>query len=600
MVGKRRELIIFILIMFFQILTIVYWANEKCNYHVDELYSLGYASILTGKGDGAQYITMSPEFTFNEWISNDRLKRQLVVNEEEKITNAPLIDVIKKTVVGSNYVPLLNMAETFWGGEQVSVKPGLIINLVFFVIACVELVSLMTKLGVDKRVRYIMVAMFGFSGYMISAAVYIRFYMLVIMYMLIMLNLFYRLWSCNSWRLSIVLVSGIAIMAYLSYRDSEFMLPFFCAFMSAFVVALICRKKWKQLIVCAVTGVLGFVFIITTSDFVGILITPGRYDASNGVYVSASNTIRSASLSSVMEYMLWLKELFETKYFAAKSMVYIMVAVVTIVIIVVSGANGNTIHKFEMSRIHPLIPVAFLAWIGIYGVSSLLGQGRLICLLVIYTISFIGVAQALDFKMKIRISRFSPDTMFIMVLAAELVVYTLFVALCQYSIWRYYCYGFVSATIIFWYLIDRLLKRLRTDQLRNALIVALTFCVFANSLMFFGTRNIENIYEDEKVFITDVQANQNIDVVLISDVENGVISRHEAYDCVNMMPDNARLYFVNLGEYSFDIVDYPDQFLLWSYIERDLSGVLSDLRRHGYNVEDLGNDHCSKVYMCRM
>lgn len=65
MVGKRRELIIFILIMFFQILTIVYWANEKCNYHVDELYSLGYASILTGKGDGAQYITMSPEFTFN-------------------------------------------------------------------------------------------------------------------------------------------------------------------------------------------------------------------------------------------------------------------------------------------------------------------------------------------------------------------------------------------------------------------------------------------------------------------------------------------------------------------------------------------------------
>ena len=57
MTHKRRELLIYICIIAVQLLFVIYWAGVKTNYHVDELYSMGYARNFAIEGKRVQYIT---------------------------------------------------------------------------------------------------------------------------------------------------------------------------------------------------------------------------------------------------------------------------------------------------------------------------------------------------------------------------------------------------------------------------------------------------------------------------------------------------------------------------------------------------------------
>ena len=66
------------------------------------------------------------------------------------------------------------------------------------------------------------------------------------------------------------------------------------------------------------------------------------------------------------------------------------------------------------------------------------------------------------------------------------------------------------------------------------------------------------------------------------------------------MSEDSYIYCVDLGKYEYDLVDYPDEFMLWSYKSRDLTVVLEDLSQHGYDLRELGSDHCSKAYVCKV
>ncbi len=599
MKNKNRELLIYIVIIVLQVLVILYWANVKVNYHIDELYSMGYASNFTHNGDIGQYITTSPDFKFGEWVSNSDLKKHLIVSETERASRLPAGTLLKKLITNRNYMILLNIAESIAGLSYVSSAPGLCLNLIFFVIAEVMLIRLMKKLDMDEKVRYLALFMFGFSGYMISAALYIRFYMLVIMIMLVILNCFYKLWISDNWKDIIFLEFAIVVLTYLSYKNSELTIPFFCSIMCGVIPALIITKKRKQLFVSLAVCMLGTIYVFTLTPIIEIMLHPETYENQMFVGVSASFAIHNSSISTITNYLIWVKELFEMLYFNSRTLLYVFLGVVTIALIATNNKeNSNGIGDY-FKRINPVVWLSFVIWIVILTISKEMGHGVFISLLVLFCIVVIGLLQAFGRKLQLQEIINSPEAIFVSVIAVEAVLYTIFDAVCEFAIWRYYCFGFVSVIIVLWFLIDRILKRDFLKKANPKLIVVITAFVILNALATFLTRNVENIYEDEKVFVNSVRANSELDVVLVTAYDEGVISRHDTYDCVNMIPETANVFITDIADYEYSKIDYPDDFMLWTHEGRDISPILNDLSRNGYNIEDLGSDHCSKAYICR-
>ena len=312
---KYKDLLIYCVIVLLQILVILYWSREKTNYHVDELYSLGYSSCFTGGGDRTLYITTSLDFEFDKWISNYELKKYIMMSEQEKFYNVPLKAFVKDIIVGRNYFGLLNVSQSVLGISDVSQKAALLLNVLFFVGAEIALVYLLNCLNVEKHIVFLCLAMFGFSVYMISMVEYIRFYMLLIMIAVVVLCLFRNIWESDKWSTIIISDFIIVILVYIAYKDSELTMPFFGALLVCFTISSALAGKRKQVISCIIVFSLGLSFLLVTTNFIGILIKPTAYQYLNNVWVSSSLNISNASIGTMKEYLMWLAELLTNHLF---------------------------------------------------------------------------------------------------------------------------------------------------------------------------------------------------------------------------------------------------------------------------------------------
>ncbi len=596
MKTKYRDFIILFIIIFFQVLVISYWTHCKTNYHVDELYSMGHASGFTGLVYTSQYITTSRDFKMNEWIENSVYKKYLTVSEQERAFNAPLYRNIISFFKYKNYFGLLNVVESIANNSEVSAIPGICLNIIFLFFSEILLVRFMKKLKMDEVIRILAVTMFGFTGYMISMVLYIRFYMFIIMLMILMLNCFYTLWKTDSWKQIVLSELVIAVCAYLSFKNSEFTMPFLGAFGLGFVIALLMRRKWKQLLTCSGACSIGL-FIIW--DYVKVLINPAKDYDSISIYDVASTNISQTSFDTIKHYFYWLKELMEFSFFGSRTIVYILLGAMTIALIISSMGKDRKAYTIASHGVSPVTLWSVIIWLGIFGVSVVLGHGKFICIVILYVIIILGVTEYSGFTPSFKRIYISDETQFILILACEALLFTLFDALCRYEIWRYYCYGFVSVFIVFWYITDRLLKRKFINGARTSLIVILAVFVIVNAFLPFKERRIECIFEDDKTFIDNVKNNQDLDVVLVLTVEEGEISRHETYDCINIMPEHTNIFVVDEAEFEESGINLPDEFILWAHNELDVDAVLNNLEDRGYYVRELGSDHCSKAYVLK-
>ncbi len=341
----------------------------------------------------------------------------------------------------------------------------------------------------------------------------------------------------------------------------------------------------------------GIAYLLIKTDFIGILLRPNDYLYLKNVWITSSLNISETSSGSVKEYLYWLRGLLENYFFSSIGMIYLLMALLTLGILVSAKRQEAKYNQIDIRKIRPETLAAFLFWIAVFGISFIAGHGKAISILMLFVIIMFGAGEMLDLKTALKSVSLSADSLFVLIIACEAVIYTVFEALCRHDKWRYYCFAFVSLFIVFWYFIDRLTKRQHLEHARKMMFAALAVFVLVNSMLPFKTRNIENIFEDEKGFVENIRRNDDLNVVLISEIEDDTVSRHEAYDCVNLMPDEAEIYFVNIADYEYSKVDYPGKFILWSYIDRELDNVISDLKTDGYTIEDLGTDHCSKAYL---
>ena len=149
--DRLKKPLIYGVIIALQVMVILYWANTKTNYHIDELYSMTHASGFTAQVYNSEYITVSRDFHFNEWTKNSVFKKYLTVSDAEKAFRAPFFVFLNGLVRYRNYYGLLNIAESIAGYQYVSAIPGLVLNIILFILAELSLLSLLKKLKTGTR-----------------------------------------------------------------------------------------------------------------------------------------------------------------------------------------------------------------------------------------------------------------------------------------------------------------------------------------------------------------------------------------------------------------------------------------------------------------
>lgn len=601
--SKRRSLLIYMAIIALQLILVLYWANEKSNYFIDELYSKGYASSYTGEGDTVKKFTESPEWSLNEWVNNASFKKYLLVEEDEQLFKLPFFRAMRKLLTGKNYFGLLNIAESIAGYSIVSIRPGIVLNMIIFIAAEIALLVFMRKMKMDIRSQYLALAMFGFSGHGIGLVVFIRFYVLIIMYLLWLLTLFYGVWNSNSFKKIIPAELGILGLTYLSYKNSQLTMIFFGAFSFCFVIALIISGKWKPLISYMVMGLCGVVYIWVRTDYINILLHPTDYPESMKAVV-ASLSIASFQMDLTKTNVLNSMKFLGSSYFGDYLIILMAAVALTIYSLWIRRRkmNDELLIIPYIFKPRPDTLIAIAAWIGLLGFSFCTNRGVIICVgsVCILLLRFLYELTG----RKIRLQNFlSPESRFVCVLLGTAIIYTLVIAMADLTVERYFCFASVLFYIVFWYLLDRILaKRIRRELFLGWYII-LAASVALSTLVPFKTRDIPYayIYEDDRSFISALEPYRDMDVVLAAYVYNlGWISRMEIYDCVNLMSENSNIYAVGVIEYFFDEEKFTDEFVLWARNDQDILPILDDLAEHGYEFESLGQNHISQAYVCRI
>ncbi len=606
-VIKKKTYFIYTLIVLAQLVVLLYWANAKTNFFIDELYSMGYASNFTGKGDTARYITTGPEWKLNEWVNNAEYKKYLLVSDEEQLFRLPLHMAVKKMLTKTNYEGFLNIAESVTGYDVITARPGILLNILFFIVTEILLIMLMQRLKMTTGLQYLALAMFGFSSYVISLVMYIRFYMLIVMYLLAMLNLFYMVWNDERLQRLLPMEIGILALAYLSYKNSELAVIYFGAISISFVIALLLTKKWKQFISYMAFGICGLIYIAVKTNYIDILLHPADYAVGNNVSVDISLRISEALGGEIVDtingYTKWMIQLFSDYYFGSYA-IFLLASMALTVYSLCKFSSSNTeetdLH-LNTGKLKPITLIAVASWFGLFKISAYVNKGEFVSCFVLFILVLYAVLEMLGIRITFRKIRFSHEAGFACILLGAALIYTIVAALAGFTTWRYYCFGFVTIIIIFWYGLNQIIKRLTLTKMERGWYYILAFFVMISALVPFKTRSIEYIYEDDEELKSRIYYYKDMDTVIFPYVnEIYGITTHEIYDCVNQMSEDADIYAVDFGQYSYDAVDFPETFVLWSHEARDISIVINDLVEHGYEVESLGTNHVSQAYVCRM
>lgn len=537
----KNNVIYFIIIMI-QIVGILYWTNEKSNYYVDELYSLGYASSFTGVGDTARYIPLSDDWKFNNWTSNSDLKKYLTVSDDEKVTSLPFQMAVEKLLFSRSYFGWLNIAESLLGYTVITIRPGVVLNIMFLVITELVMVIFYSKMHIDKLIRYLSLGIFGLCGYVAGLAIYIRFYMYIVMLSMIMVLLHYFIWNNKSIR-NIVLCELIsAILAYLIYMNSELAIVYVGAMFVCFDIAFFICKKWKAFVSYSFMLFAGVVYLCKKTQWIDVLINTDNY-SNDGILGMYSQHFANATFQSIKQGFLSQVKLLQYYYF---DHFYIFILWVILLFILLCAAVKNR-FIFDKQKVYK-------------------------------------------------------DSGFIITLMIVLISYSSFIAMAGMSEGRYYCFGFATFAIIFWYLVDRLVKQINDDKARNMTCFFMMALVIMSCFAPFQTRNIEYVYEQDRELSVVVNRYEELYTVIVPEIyDDGTISNPEVYDCIIHLADDACIYPINYRDYSYNNADFKAEFLLWNMASnKNVEEIISDLEDNGYSVEHIAENHVSSVYLCKL
>ena len=218
--------VLFLLVVIAQMAVICLWAAQRNNYHVDELYSLGYAQSYATGNNYKIYSRYSPEWKYETWIENRSLKNQLEISEEESLLREDPLTIARLLLTGRNYHGILNILMSVFAPDRLTMYPGILFNLVVFFFTQILLCRIMKELTGDEEASVMAVLMYGFSTMAVQMTLFIRFYTLTIFLFTAVIRLHQIMWRTENLRRHEFLTILSLLLLYFAMKNSELVLSF--------------------------------------------------------------------------------------------------------------------------------------------------------------------------------------------------------------------------------------------------------------------------------------------------------------------------------------------------------------------------------------
>lgn len=235
--GKKKTVGIFCLILALQCAVILAWGTQKVRLNIDEMFTM--EGVRQG-GQSMQYWDKAEGFYGNEHTHQEFLN-YMTVTVDDLLVNQGVMAVYKALLHKEFYYSVLNLVVTFYPGH-VPWAVGVGLNLLFFVIAQI-LLFLLSKKILGEVSALCVVTAYGFSAGAISTVLYVRCYMMLTLYVLLLIYLYVKFMCAEKNWQRLLYVAGLEIMAFLCYRTHQFGVILFAIITALFVFYMMVSKK---------------------------------------------------------------------------------------------------------------------------------------------------------------------------------------------------------------------------------------------------------------------------------------------------------------------------------------------------------------------
>ena len=541
----RRGVLIAVVVI--QLIVMCVFAAQKSNYYIDEMFSMGYAHTYTHPWKDVVYINQSAAWENEQWIDNGILKNQLETTKEDSVFAKPFPETVRALFFRRNYMGMLNVLMSTFAPGRMTAYPAIALNLILFIFTQLLLYRVCRELTGSFSASVMAVFMYGFSAMAIGLCMFVRFYAWVILLLLAVIRLQQKMWSERGIGRSELWTVFSMILIYLALKNSELVFIVAGALIGFYALGLTLTKQWKKLIAYILTIVpISLIYAVSKTPFVDMILHPGNYtdlEGPMGWMTRDLMTITSGRITYLLRlYRTWLNEQLFGSGIVAFSFVIILLL---------------------------LLEVKYLGKIpaGKRRESGAGDKGKTPCKRRAFAWILLGVTF----------------------------IYLLFALLTGLPATRYICFTFPIFTLLLWTALSGLTEgnRFRTWIVAGC---ALLTCIGA-VLGLAHPERVEYIYMEDRPLISALQEKGITDSVVIYTNEED--ATHVVYDCVNLMPDEARIYPVQAAHHSMDAEQFPDEVLVWVKNREDVHACLTDLETNGYQVTWLGKTHCSDVYAAR-
>ena len=526
-------------VLILQLALISFWTSQRSNYYIDELFSFGSAHSFTYDKKDIMYINRSAEWQYESWVDNGLLKKQLEVATDESLLSQTPVQGIRMLLTRRNYHGILNLLMSLFSQGKPSMIPAIVLNMILFVFAQLILYIIMKELTGSFAIAGLTIYMYGFSAMAIATVLYIRFYMLVTLLLLLLVRLHQIMWRQKNLIRCELLTLLSMVLIYFAMKDSELVFIIGASLVTAYAAALLVNKHFKKARVYIVTIFpVSLIYAETKTNFIDITLNLEKYTKGDGAEAWMTSKLLTVNKDRVI------------------SLVF-----------------------------------KYLGWIS----DLLFGSWYALCCFGFIFMILLEVKLLRKKEPAVK-DEDKINNGFIWVIAAVCLLYYIFSLLTAIPAERYFMFYFPMLAVLFWKAFHELSRNI--SYRGDVLIVCFFLVVFGvASLQFFHPEKIDFVYLEDRSLIQAVKESGIEDAVVIYTDE--IDSNHSIYECLNLLPDTAKLYPMKTERHHIDVSNCPDEVLVWIHYDRSPEDYVSDLLDGGYDMEKLGGTHASDVYIAR-
>lgn len=261
---KKFEMGIGIIVFIIPILIAVYFGFQKQGYFVDEVWSYG----LANSKDYAHLY--SPNGWDADWIQPSYFEHYIEVEPGEQFSYGSVF----RNQMDDNHPPffylVLHTVSSFFPGKF-SKWFGIVPNLFYLLITNIFLYKILKRFTDNKGIAIAGMLIYALSAGAISCTIYIRMYMMLTMWMMILLYIYMDIYENEKVQRRDLIACSLVTFSGCMTQYYFYIALFFSAGMLCFLLLL--RKRWRDMIEFIVANIASMlmVLIVFPLSFIKIL-----------------------------------------------------------------------------------------------------------------------------------------------------------------------------------------------------------------------------------------------------------------------------------------------------------------------------------------